>query len=146
MDNNTNNSSSKFQQDFFKSVKDSATSSEAQVSKQRQPKNTKQLPKWIFIVLPIVVLAVVGGFIAVAIIGGYNNGTDKTSSLFCTNDDEVQIKITYSDSELLDYSASNIPFDFEDQKTLADLHGVEYTIMNFAYWFEDHVQGGHCDL
>lgn len=144
MDDSNNNSSSNFQKDFLKSVQTSA-SLEAQ-KPEHSPKNVKKLPKWFFVILSLAILAIVGGIIAVALINNSNDDRTTETSLSCTDGGDVTIKIIYNDNELLSYSASNVPFDFEKQKTLADLHGVEYVIMDFAYWFENHVQDGRCDL
>lgn len=148
------NQSSDFQKDFLNSIETPPTAATpttiTPLVAQSAPASTnkKSFPKWLFIVIPAILLIVVGSIVGIIIINKNSQGelTQKYTSLACTNGGDVKIAISFDNKGLLSYEASNVPFDFENQKTLAKTQGVIYTMMDFARWFENHVQDGHCQF
>ena len=82
------------------------------------------------IVLGIIVLAFVIIFIVAA----------SSKKLVCTSS-EGNITILYNDKTITGYTASNIDYDLDGQKEIADKIGVESYLAEFSAWFSSNTTG-----
>ncbi len=93
---------------------------------------------------PIIkILAIIGGFVVgiiVLVIAIISIVSANSNKLVC-NSNEGNITIMYNDSEITGYTASEISYDFDQQKSYAKQVGIQNYLAEFSTRFQTNTTG-----
>lgn len=88
-------------------------------------------------------LAIIGGIVVSIIILSiivFSLVSSTSDKLVCKSD-EGNITIMYNDNIIVGYTASNISYDLNRQKSIANQIGIDSYIAQFTIWFETNTTG-----
>ena len=67
--------------------------------------------------------------------------TSLTSDKLVCKSKEGNITLMYNDETITGYTASNITYDLDGQKAIAEKIGIDSYIEQFSTWFEENTSG-----